>query len=80
MAIEHALTVLSWYENLPDEERPPPHLWEDEQGLDEWWKRVEEKRKDGVSTSRGPDDHAQEDQAPRMTENDHARFLKEAMS
>jgi hypothetical protein len=46
-----------------------------------WWKTVEEKRKDGTTTSRGyTDDPANADQKPQMTENDHARFLKEAMA
>lgn len=45
-----------------------------------WWKTVEDKRNDGTSTSRGHADPADDDQAPRMTENDHARFIKEAYS
>jgi len=80
VAIEQALTVLSWFENLPEEDRPPEYLWEDEQGLEMWWASVEAKREDGATTSRGPTDHAHDDQAPSMTENDHARFLKQAMS
>lgn len=80
MAIEQALTILSWYENLPEEERPPEYLWEDSQGLEMWWASVEAKRSDGVATNRGATDHAQDDQAPSMTENDHARFLKQAMA
>jgi hypothetical protein len=81
LAIEHTLTVLSRYENLPDEDRPPEYLWEDPQGLEQWFNSVEAKRNDGVETRRGrTDDHAQDDQQPSLTENDHARFLKQAMA
>lgn len=45
-----------------------------------WFASVEAKREDGVQTSRGPTDHANNDQAPQMAENDHARFLKQAMA
>lgn len=81
MAIEHGLTVLSWYENLPEEDRPPEYLWADSQGLEMWFNSVDAKHKDGMGTNRGrTDDHAQDDQRPSMTENDHARFLKQAMA
>lgn len=81
VAIEHALTILSWYENLQEEERPPEYLWEDAEGLEQWWATVDAKRKDGQDINRGRTDHADEDdQAPRSTENDHARFLKQAMA
>lgn len=70
-AIEQALTILTWYENLPNEEVPPEHLWEDSAGLEMWWKHVEEKRDDGSSTGSG-------DESPEtdMAENDYARYLK----
>ncbi len=77
VAIEHALTILSWYENLPEDERPPEHLWEDAEGLEQWWAHVEAKRNDGVPpANRGSADPAQNDQAPQVTENDYARYLK----
>lgn len=44
MAIDHALAVLNWHENLPKDEVPPQHIWEDPEGLEQWWKRVDEKR------------------------------------
>lgn len=67
-------------ENLMSDERPPEHLWEDAEGLEQWWAAVDAKRKDGMPTSRGVTDRDQEDQAPHLTENDHARFLKQAMA
>lgn len=76
MAIEHALIVLSWFENLPKEEQPPEYLWEDSEGLEQWWKAVEDKREDGRPTTRGRVD-VETDQDSPMAENDYARFLKQ---
>lgn len=76
VAIEHALNVLTWYENLPKDEVPPEYLWEDGEGLELWWKSVEDKRDDGTATSRGRVDDDDSDQAPGMAENDYARSLK----
>jgi hypothetical protein len=66
VAIEHALTVINWHENLPKEEVPPEHLWADAEGLEQWWARVESNRDDGIT---GDDDSS-------MEENDYARALK----
>jgi hypothetical protein len=83
VAIEHALTVLSWYEHLPKDEVPPEYLWEDAQGLEQWWATVEAKRDSGMPTSRGRDiERAEEgdddgDPGPSMAENDYARSLKQ---
>lgn len=70
VAIEHALTVINWYENLPKEEVPPEHLWADAEGLELWWKRVERNREDGTTGKDYDDDD------PGMAENDIARSLK----
>lgn len=81
VAIEHALNVLTWYENLPKDEVPPEHLWEDGEGLEQWWASVEAKRDDGgVATSRGrvDSDDGDGDQPSGMAENDYARFLKQS--
>lgn len=75
MAIEHALTVLSWHEHLPKDEVPPEHLWDDNEGLDEWWKRVEAKRVDGIPISRARGGTDEDPSA--MAENDLARALKQ---
>lgn len=79
MAIEHALNILSWFENLSKDERPPEYLWDDTEGLNEWWERVEAKRNDGTPTSRGHQDHDPTDAGGQeMVENDQARYLKAA--
>ncbi len=79
MAIEQAITILSWHENLQEDEVPPEYLWEDPQGLEMWWKTVEAKREDGMSIrGRGDSsDDAGEDTGPGQAENDLARYLKQ---
>ena len=80
LAIEHALNVLTWHENLPKDEVPPEHLWEDSEGLEMWWEHVEQQREDGQPTSRSrseADDDGEGDPDPGMAENDYARFLKQ---
>jgi hypothetical protein len=73
--------ILNWMENLSNDERPPEYLWEDDKGLELWWATVEAKREDGASISRGPQDADEDDSGtPRQMENDHARYLKEAMA
>lgn len=52
-------------------------MWEDSEGLEQWWEAVENRRNDGVSTDRGWVDIDQDSQDSRMTENDYARFLKQ---
>jgi hypothetical protein len=79
VAIEQGLTVLNWYENLSKDEVPPEHLWEDPEGLDEWWEQVEAKRDDGTATRGRYDDDgddSSDSEAPGMAQNDLARSLK----
>jgi hypothetical protein len=71
VAIEHALTILSWFENLPKDEVPPERLWADSQGLDEWWEDVAAKRGDLSSTGSGGDEPSE------MVGNDLARTHKD---
>lgn len=79
MAIEQGLTILGWYEGLQKDEVPPECLWEDAEGLEQWWNDVEARREDGVSTNRGrgsSSDSDDEDPGREMVENDYARYLK----
>lgn len=71
VAIEHGLTILNWYENLPKTEVPPEHLWEDGEGLDLWWKAVEARREDGTVPSGSSEDGPEE-----LVGNDLAREFK----
>lgn len=43
--VSEALTVLSWFENLPDDEQPPRHIWWSDEMLSEWFRNVKENRK-----------------------------------
>lgn len=44
-AIEHALRILSWQENLPSDEMPPRWMWNLEWELDIHFKKVDKQRK-----------------------------------
>ena len=70
MAIEHALTILSWFENLQREEVPPERLWVDAKGLDDWFETIAEKRGIGPSSS-------SDDESPELVGNDLARPYKD---
>ena len=44
VAVNTALMVISWHENLPRDEQPPRHIWWSGELLDEWFRNVEEQR------------------------------------
>lgn len=54
-------------QNLPREDMPPEYLWDDPQGLNQWWERVQFRR---------DSENAGEEVAPEMVENELARELK----
>ena len=77
MAIEQALTILSWMEHLTKDERPPEYLWEDPEGLNEWWARVEGRREARYSSAGGAGTEGGDaDQGQDMAENEIAKQLK----
>lgn len=39
LAIDHAKMVLSWYEHLSDEDRPPKEIWMNDSKLKNWFDR-----------------------------------------
>lgn len=43
-AISHAMRILNWRENLPDDEMPPEEIWMHEDELEKWFEEVSEKR------------------------------------
>jgi hypothetical protein len=43
-AVGIALQVLSWYENLPEDEQPPRHIWWSDKLVGEWFDEVNRKR------------------------------------
>jgi hypothetical protein len=53
-AIQRALMILGWHENLLEEEQPPRRIWADNERLNEWFADVKRKRKqEADDTSRG---------------------------
>jgi hypothetical protein len=71
VAIEQALTILSWYEHLPKNEVPPERIWADPQGLDEWWETVHANRGDALPSA------GSGGEATELVGNDLARTLKD---
>ncbi len=64
-------------------ETPPEHLWADSEGLETWWKQVEQKRNEqyGLDSGNSSDDDSDgewgdRDQGSGMAENELARSLK----
>lgn len=65
--------MLSWYEVYAEKEVPPENIWEDSEGLDLWWKDVEERRN---STDDEPDEPSPGYESTPMLSNDLARELR----
>jgi folate-binding Fe-S cluster repair protein YgfZ len=63
--------VLSWFEHRAEDEVPPEHLWDDGEGLDQWWKEVDARK--GIDRSTGDDD----EEIPEQVGNDLAAAFKD---
>lgn len=55
-AIQHANTILTWHENLPEEEMPPEWMWPFPDELEEHFAEVKWARKQKYNGSGGDDD------------------------
>ena len=55
-AVQHAERIISWQENLIEEEMPPVWMWPFEDRLSVWFEQVKAKRESGVSNSDSSDD------------------------
>jgi len=75
LAVNIALTVISWHENLPREEQPPRHIWWSGKLVDEWFKDVEAKRKSKFGGSGRRSSYDEADDVP-MTSNTLAEKLR----
>jgi hypothetical protein len=75
VALNHALTVISWHENLPVEEQPPRHIWWSGDLVDKWFRNVEKERKNRYGNSGRSSKYDDADDAP-MTSNDLAASLR----
>lgn len=56
-AIQRALMILSWPENLAEDEQPPQRIWDDNERLNEWFANVKQKRKQEAETRSGEWNH-----------------------
>jgi len=45
-AQQHALSIISWFENYQEKEIPDENLWDDPSALEEHWKLVKQRRED----------------------------------
>lgn len=75
MALNHALTVISWHENLPKDELPPRHIWWSADLVEQWFTDVEEKRTSKYSGKRKRSAYDEADDVP-MTSNDYAASVR----
>ncbi len=73
VAVNHALMVISWHENLPRDEQPPREIWWSAELLDEWFRNVEEDRSSRSSKKRSSYEDA--DDVP-MSGNVYAEGLR----
>lgn len=46
LAIEHGHHILSWQENLVEDEIPPTWMWSLDEELNDWFEQLESSRKD----------------------------------
>lgn len=56
MAIEHANRVITWQENLLEDEMPPSWMWHLDTELEAWFDDVAAKRKERYGGGGGDDD------------------------
>jgi len=62
MAVSHALTIITWQENLIADEMPPEWMWPLNDELDQWFADVKRSRDDDSGRDRLED-------APDMMQN-----------
>lgn len=68
-AVNHALRILEWQENLSEDEMPPEWMWPIEDALTSWFEKVKEDREKkygSKSTSSG-------DESAAMMQNEYAK-------
>ncbi len=65
-ALNEALTVLSWYENLPEDEQPPRHIWWSDDLVADWFRNVKEER-NKKSSGKKASSYEQSEDVPMMS-------------
>lgn len=66
------MQILGWFENNQASDIPPEHIWDDSEGLEQWWERVKARRDAEYGLS--SDDEIPDDDD--MMGNDLARTFK----
>jgi hypothetical protein len=74
-AINHGLTILSWFENYTGDDLPPENWWDDAEAVEEHFKRVRERRGESGGGASAYD--KAEENGDEMAGNDLASFFKE---
>jgi hypothetical protein len=69
VAVNQALTVISWHENLPRDEQPPRHIWHSPELVELWFKDVEEARNSKYGGGKKKSSYEEADNVP-MTSNE----------
>ena len=69
LAVNHALTILNWQQNLISDEMPPAWMWPFDDELVDWFEAVEAKRE--AESSGGSADTVAD-----MTQNEYAMDFK----
>lgn len=69
-AINQGFIILSWYENYTEKEVPPSHIWEDVEGLEQWFNRIHDDRGYASAGDTVPDED-------EMMGNDLARMFRD---
>lgn len=62
--------ILGWFENYMPHEIPPEHMWEDDAGIEKWFKIVQENKDNEYNTGNDVDGN------PLMISNDLAETFK----
>ena len=79
VAVNTGLTVISWAENLPEDEQPPRSIWWSEELLDSWFKDVRTRRDEKYGRSRSSrTSYQQADDVP-MSDNELAAEYRKQM-
>lgn len=76
-AINHGLSILNWYENYVEDEIPPEPIWDDAEGVSQWFKVIKKRHEDKFKFpgSGGDDDDEGTDNS--MMGNDLADYFRE---
>lgn len=67
-AVEHSNNILSWQENLPEDEMPPEWMWSVDHELEIWFEKLKDARAEKYGTPR--------EESPMMS-NEYAQKLRQ---